>query len=312
MTANPLGSSSDTASPRVTVVIPVWGRYARLLDEAVAGVAASTVAAEIIVVDNASDQPVVASPAVRVLRSTARLSVGAARNLGLSMVKTPLVVFLDADDVMLPGGLDALVEGIEARSDLSAYALALLDGTTGDVHRWPRRAAGVLARWPTGFALANSVWSQLPLQGSTIVRTRDVVAAGGYSDRTVGEDWALGVSLAWRGKVRFDRRPVLVYRWRKDSLGQSSPSDVLLDMARAVRQRMRADAATPRWLKASMPAVALLQYAAIWLVRPPVRLMRPVWRRRGEAQRSASSVAHGPGGVPADRTATLAGDPSQR
>jgi glycosyltransferase involved in cell wall biosynthesis len=312
MTASGSAPKGDTPISRVTVVIPVWGRYAKLLDEAVASVVASTVAAEIVVVDNASDEPVNVAPGARVLRSSARLSHGAARNLGLSAVRTPLVVFLDADDLFLAGGLEALVEGIEARPELSAYALALLDGATGGVHRMPRRAARTLARWPTGFALVNCVWSQLPLQGSTIARTRDVVRAGGYSDRRQGEDWALGVSLAWRGRVGFGRKPVLVYRWREDSLGQSSPSDVLLDMARAVRQRMRADAATPRWLKASMPAVALLQYAAIWLVRPPVRLMRPLWRRRGEAQRSASSVAHGPGGVPADRTATLAGDPSQR
>ena len=249
MTGNRSPSTNGTAAPRVTVVIPVWGRYAQLLDEAVAGVIASTVPTEIVVVDNASDEAVQASPGVRVLRSSTRLSVGAARNLGLDAVRTPLVVFLDADDVILPGGLEALVEGIDARPELSAYALALLDGTTGDVHRWPRPVAGALARWPAGFALANTVWSQLPLQCSTVARTRDVVAAGGYDDSDVGEDWALGVSLAWRGRVGFGRRPVAVYRWREDSLGQASPSGLLLEMARAVRRRIRSDAAIPRWVQ---------------------------------------------------------------
>jgi hypothetical protein len=261
----------------VSVVIPVWDDYARFLPDAVASVREQAVEAEIVVVDNASEQPLAPLPGIQVVRSLQRLTTGGARNLGLASASAPLVVFLDADDLMLPGTLAKLVAGL--RDGDAAFAMAIVDGDTGGRHRAPRRIAYALARAPRAFALANTIWSLLPTQGATIMRTADVRAAGGYGDRSQGEDWALGAALAWRGRVRLSREPGLVYRWRFDSPGQPGAALDLLGNARFVRERLRGDAAVPMPAARVMPLLAGAQWMTVAVARPVVRTIRRLRRR---------------------------------
>jgi glycosyltransferase involved in cell wall biosynthesis len=259
-------------TPDVAVVIPVWDSYVSFLQEAIASVREQGVEAELIVVDNASAEPLPVLTGARVVRSAVRLSTGAARNVGLKSVTAPLVVFLDADDLMLPGTLARLLAGL--RDGDAAFAMAIVDGDTGGRHRAPRRLAYLLARAPRVFALANTVWSLLPTQGATIMRTADARAAGGYGDRSQGEDWALGAALAWRGRVRLTKEPGLVYRWRFDSPGREGAEADLLDNARALRERLRADSGVPAVARLVLPVIAAAQWAAVAVVRPVVRRAR--------------------------------------
>jgi len=262
---------------RVTVVIPVWDAYAGDgLLEALASVTSQAVPAELIVVDNASE---VALPALRseveLVSLDTRRSTGAARNAGLERVRTPYVVFLDADDLLLDGALAALTAGLDAAERRSAYVLSILDGVTGKRHRSPRRLAWVLCRRPRLFALANAVWSLLPTQGAAIMRASDVRACAGYGDADHGEDWVLGTSLAFRGDVTFDRRPGLVYRRREDSPGVAALSaKALLDNARAVRARIREDPAIPHWVSSALPLIAVAQWCAARVAHPLYRSCR--------------------------------------
>jgi glycosyltransferase involved in cell wall biosynthesis len=273
--------TSTTPPQSVAVVIPVWDDYVRWLEEAVRSVVDQRVAEQVVVVDNASDVPVPELAGTTVVRSPRRLSTGAARNLGLREVRTELVVFLDADDVMLPGSLAALRDGLRAAPEASAFCMGLVDGDTGRRHRAPRGPARAVARVPRLFALANSVWSLLPTQGATIARTATVRAAGGYAGRSQGEDWALGVSLAWRGEVAFSDEPALLYRWRGDSPGQAAGRPPLAANARCVRRRLRQDPAVPTWAKAALPAIALAQWVVIGVVRPAFLIARRTVTRRG-------------------------------
>src|SRR5436190_4141715 len=129
------------STPEISIVVPVWDRYAgRFLDEALESLTGQDPAAEVIVVDNASRIPVApANDRVLVLRTPVRLTCGAARNFGLSHVRTPLVVMWDADDVMLPGTIASLRDAMNADPRLVAHAAAILDASSGDRHRWPRR-----------------------------------------------------------------------------------------------------------------------------------------------------------------------------
>jgi hypothetical protein len=185
------------------------------------------------------------------------------------------VVFLDADDLLLPGALSALVDGLDRDRACSAYVLSIIDGATGVRHRTPRRLARLLSGSPSVFALANTAWSLLPTQGAAIMRTADVRACSGYADSSRGEDWVLATSLAFRGRVSFDRRPGLCYRRRADSPGAVALSGrVLLASARRVRARVREDPAIPAWAKSAVPVMAVAQWTAARVAYPAYRLIR--------------------------------------
>jgi glycosyltransferase involved in cell wall biosynthesis len=261
---------------RVAVVIPVWDAYAgSALLAAAASVRAQDAKPQLVVVDNASRIPVPALAGAEMVRLDRRRSTGAARNAALRSLRTPYVVFLDADDTLLPGALAALVEGLEGDPRRAVYVLSIIDGETGARHRSPRRIARALSRVPPLFALANSVWSLLPTQGATVMRVEDVRACGGYADSDRGEDWVLATSLAFRGRVAFDRRPGLCYRRREDSPGSVTLSRaVLLASARRVRTRIRDDGAVPSWARSAMPIIAGAQWAAAGIAYPTYRRLR--------------------------------------
>jgi glycosyltransferase involved in cell wall biosynthesis len=263
-------------APKVTVVIPVWDAYAGDgLLAAVASVRAQSPPADLIVVDNASRVPLPALESVEIVRLERRGSTGAARNAALERVRSPYVVFLDADDELLSGGLAALVEGIDADRRRAVYVLSIIDGVTGRRHRSPRRLARVLSSFPTLFALVNTIWSLLPTQGATVMRAGDVRACGGYADSDRGEDWVLATSLAFRGRVAFDRRPGLCYRRREDSPGTAALTPaVLLANARRVRARVRDDPAVAAWTKSLLPLIAAAQWVAARLAYPGFRRLR--------------------------------------
>jgi glycosyltransferase involved in cell wall biosynthesis len=253
----------------ITVVIPVWDDYVEFLGDAVESVRRNAPQAPIVVVNNASSSPIPELEGCEMAHSSGRLSEGAARNLGLERVATEYVVFLDADDMLLGGTLEFLAGRLAADPALAVSASSILDGGTGERHRTPRRFVPRLAQWPRLFALLNSVWSLLPIQGCAVMRTEQVRGAGGYADSDLGEDWDLAAALAWRGRVAVSERLGRYYRSLEGSTERRARStNELRTSARRVRARMRRDPAVPAWAKVLVPLVAAVQLAAIYVARP--------------------------------------------
>jgi glycosyltransferase involved in cell wall biosynthesis len=274
--SNSLPALSAQPEPDTTIVVPVWGRYGgNTLLEALASLAEQDLPARILVVDNASEDDLPELPAAEVIRAPERLSVGAARNLGLEHVSTPYVLFWDADDLMLAGTLRFLRDRLAANPGVVAVAAGILEDEPRVPHGWPRGWTAPLARMPAVFAVAHSVWSLFPSTGATLMRTSAARGAAGFADANSGEDWVLGVSLAFRGRVELHRRPGRIYRRRVGSLWEERRSlRHLLGHSAAVRQRVLADREVPSWAKALLPLVAVAQWAALLVVRPLVKLLR--------------------------------------
>lgn len=257
---------------RLTVVIPVWDSYVdRFLADAVDSVLRQDLDARVLVIDNASRPPVGELPGVEVLRSPERLTVGGARNLGLSAVRSPAVLFWDADDEMLPGTLRRLEERLDATAGVVAAAAGILE-RPGVAHHWPRPVAEILARRPWAFALAHTLSSQFPTTGSVLLRTAAVLDAGGFADADGGDDWVLGASLAFRGRVVFDPRPGRIYRQHADSLSAAWTLPDYVDHARHVRRRLRHDRAVPWLVRRGALALAPLQLLVVFVVGPLARV----------------------------------------
>jgi hypothetical protein len=219
-------------------------------------------------VDNASTVPVPDEPGIDVVRSPQRLPLGAARNLGVVSVTTAYVVVWDADDTMLPGTLSMLEAAMRGDPGLVAFGAGILEDEGGPRHRWPRPWVARLLRAPRLFALVHSVWSVYPATGATIMRTDLVRECGGYPATPSGEDWVLGVSLAYRGRVGWTERPGRVYRRHANSVWAThGTARDLRAHAREVRARLRADPGVPGWARMAVPGIACIQLVAIALSR---------------------------------------------
>ena len=109
--------ATDALRPHVTVVIPVWDEYVAFLEDAVRSVAEQrAMHVRLVIVDNASTTPLPHFPLpVEIVRTAERLSVGAARNIGLDLAESQFILFLDADDVMASGTIALLLSRLRAR-----------------------------------------------------------------------------------------------------------------------------------------------------------------------------------------------------
>lgn len=119
-------TSSTQGAPAVSVIIPSHNRP-DLLHGAVDSVLAQPEASEIIVVDDGSSPPVVATgplaePAVTIVRNEAPLGPSRARNRGLDLATGDFVAFLDDDDRWLPGKLAACLAAAATHPEAGVVA----------------------------------------------------------------------------------------------------------------------------------------------------------------------------------------------
>jgi GT2 family glycosyltransferase/SAM-dependent methyltransferase len=202
-------------TPAVSVVVPCFnlGAY---LDEAVQSVLAQTRAdAEILIVDDGSEDPVTTHllasyrrPRTRVIR-TANRGVSAARNTGLEEARGRYVSFLDADDCFEPRFLEATVGRLEADDSL-AFASCWLTAFGEREFAWePERCdlAWLLAE--------DTVCTAAP------VRREALLAVGGFDERAEldgYEDWKLAIDLVEQGhRGEIVRERLFRYRIRPGS-----------------------------------------------------------------------------------------------
>ncbi len=188
----------DPNGQGVSVVIPTYNN-AGTLAEAVASVRAQNwPELEIIVVDDGSTDhtpealKALTGPDLRIIRQ-ANAGPAAARNAGIAEANREWVAFLDADDIWLPGKLDAQFDALSRRPDarfcFTDSVVRYLDGTeelracrTTDQPLFRELLSGNLLGTPT-----------MLVHGTCF---RDV----GVFDPELrtGEDWDLWLRLAFR------------------------------------------------------------------------------------------------------------------
>ena len=125
----------------VSVIIPCYN-HARFLGEAIDSVKRQSYPhIEIIVVDDGStddtEQVLTKYPNIHRKRQD-NLGVACARNIGLSMSRGAYVLFLDADDRLLPDAVDTGVRALESRKDYAfAFGLVMSNGKLHGVNELP-------------------------------------------------------------------------------------------------------------------------------------------------------------------------------
>ena len=220
------------APPRSAVIITTFN-LGRLPKDAVESAKAAQESVELVVVDDGSTDPEsvavlrqLEADGVRVVK-TRHGGVSAARRAGLAVTSAPFVLPLDGDDILLPGSLAALADGLAADGDLAAVwgnvYREFLDGSRRRVF-----FGRALDRW--------KIWLVNDLPSTALYRRECLVAAGTWDapDATY-EDWSLWMALAELGTpARRIDVDVYVWRMRRESRGASLSPDAT-DAIRSVR-----------------------------------------------------------------------------
>ncbi|MGA7577686.1 MAG: glycosyltransferase family 2 protein [Desulfobaccales bacterium] len=190
------------ARPGLSVIIPTYNRAA-LAPEAVASVLAQTWQDfEVLVVDDASTDGTAAALAafgsrIRLLRSSSRLGVAAARNLGICAARGQWLAFLDSDDLWRPEKLARQMAYLAAHPEL---VLCQTEET------WERRGLKVnqpLSHRKIGGWIFFPSLARCLVSPSAVVLKRTVFERHGGFDESLpaAEDYDLWLRLSWRYQI---------------------------------------------------------------------------------------------------------------
>lgn len=215
------GSDSATAiQPCVSVVIPTYNG-ASLLATQLAALAAQRLDQpwEVVVADNGSTDGTLAVaaqfrpllPRLTIVSALDGRGPSYARNVGASVASAPLLLFVDQDDEVAPGYLEAMVRALVGAELVGAR----IDHDSLNT-RW---AGDIRGHWQTDGLLAGMY---LPAASgcSLGVRREAFARASGFDERLAS---AQDIDFCWRvqegsAPMAFVSDAVLRYRWRPTAL----------------------------------------------------------------------------------------------
>ena len=182
---------------RISCIIPTKNRPEMTCRAIASVVAQDTPVREIIVVDDGStdhtaDLVAARFPEVRLLHRSG-LGPGSARNVGVAEACGEVIMFLDSDDVWLPGHVSSLVRTM-ARGYSVAYGVTRNSDQVGGGEFFIPEPGMALE----GECLAGlSRWCFL-VPSAMAVEKEAFVAVGGFGAGELGEDWSFFIRLARR------------------------------------------------------------------------------------------------------------------
>jgi glycosyltransferase involved in cell wall biosynthesis len=200
------------SEPLVSIIIPYYNQQAFIADAAWSAKRQTYPNIEIVVVDDGS--PVPAEPHLRQINGihllrTENHGVSAARNLGFQKSSGEYLIFLDSDDVLLPGAVEAHLNALfaEPKAGLSFGPVRLID----ELGRQIRPANACRPRKDYFLTLLESNLIGCP--GAAMIR-RETFLATGLFDETLrnAEDYELFLRIARRSLLVQHSHCVVEYR----------------------------------------------------------------------------------------------------
>ena len=240
--AAPCGSGAAaqaTPGPSVAIVITTFN-HARYLGEAIESALRQTCrAAEVIVVDDgSSDDPASVAaryPVTRLIRQDNQ-GLAATRNTGLHAAAAEYILFLDADDRLLPS---AVADGLACFA--GAPGCAFVHGAHRRIDEAGAPLGGV--RYNPAGSYAGLLRGNPVAMHATVLYSRDALLQAGGFDAGLRrcEDYDVYLRLARDGRIASHPGLVAEYRWHGSNM--SHDHGAMLHTVLAVHRRHRAAAA---------------------------------------------------------------------
>jgi glycosyltransferase involved in cell wall biosynthesis len=271
---------------RVAVIIPTYN-YSAFLETALRSIYAQTVApAEIIVVDDGSDEDDPAEvlarhPGVRLIRQK-HLGLGAARNTGWWAASSEFLVFLDADDRLKPEAIAHNLEQFEAHPGCGLVfgGFCNVRASTGDVIPVPMIPPDL--DQVASFLRGNLI----QMHGAVMYRREALEKLGGFDPTLPAcEDYDLYIRAVFSFRVAC--RPEVIAEYVRHDRNMSRDAGMMLEYALAVLRRYEPLARErPEWLAALREGEVSLRDAHVtdWIYayrRAPAGPGRSALRRQG-------------------------------
>ena len=205
---------------RISVVIPAYNAESTV-GAAISSALWQTYAdSEIVVVDDGSSDATGAVASaypdrVRVVRQE-NGGVASARNRGIAEARGELIAFCDADDVLLPRHLEALVSTFDRHAGGIATSNCYWLFANG-IHPSRVRYKG---RFPRPERQRRAILEQNFVSTMSLFPKRLADDLGGFStELAVAEDWDFWLRAIYSGaRVALQPRPLALYRWSSESL----------------------------------------------------------------------------------------------
>ena len=206
--------------PEISVIIPLYNKAA-FISRALNSVLSQTVQDfEIVVVDDGSTDgslhaiEAIGDPRLRVIRQ-ANAGPGAARNHGLRQSTAPYVVFLDADDEILPEFVERGLANLKRNPTCALSASDRLIGPNRERDTLPctiRIPHGVW-RMPANADLEVMSWASYSIGPATMCQKRPIEELGGFYENKClfGEDVYLWIQILLHYSIFRDPTPLAWY-----------------------------------------------------------------------------------------------------
>jgi O-antigen/teichoic acid export membrane protein/glycosyltransferase involved in cell wall biosynthesis len=214
-------STADILKPLVSIIIPYYNQPKFVAEAVLSAKNQDYPSVEIIVVDDGSTIPLDTllerEPGISILRTENR-GVSAARNLGFSKSSGEFLIFLDSDDRLMPGAIEAHLQALENHPEagLSFGPTKIIDHDGVEV-----RAAHICRPRKEYFVpLLESNLIGSP--GAVMMRKESFVAAGMFNESfSMGEDYDLYLRIARQRPVVRHTFCTLEYREHGSNTSQA-------------------------------------------------------------------------------------------
>jgi glycosyltransferase involved in cell wall biosynthesis len=227
---------TGNSEPRVSIIIPYYNQPDFLAETVLSAKQQTYSDVEIIVVDDGS-----AVPADSILQQvsdvlvfrTENRGVSAARNFGFKRSSGDYVIFLDHDDRLLPGAIEAHLLALRDHREagLSFGPVKIIDRAGTEV-----RPAHICRPRKNYFLMlleGNPIWSP----GAVMMRRAAFIAAGHFNESLpMGEDYELYLKLA--RLAPFVQHTFCVLEYREHSANASLAQERMFSATMAVLDRI--------------------------------------------------------------------------